>query len=88
MPEQAPPIFDAQLHPEGLTDQDLESMRLFGVQAALVAAHHFPEASARALLAHFDDIVARQLPRLERAGIRAYAALGVHPRCIDRKSVV
>src|SRR5262249_21127853 len=28
-----------------------------------------------------------QLPRLERAGIRAYAALGVDPRCIPRRGL-
>lgn len=85
MADEAPPIFDASLHPEGLTDQDLQSMRLFGVNAALVAAHRFPEPNVRALVAHFDDIIERQLPRLERAGVRAYAALGVHPRCIPRR---
>ena len=87
MLEQAPPVFDTQLHPDGLSDTDLESLRVFGVRAALVAAHHFPEPSARALLGHFDDIVTRQLPRLERAGLRAYAALGVHPRCVPRRGL-
>jgi len=81
------PIFDVNLHPEGLTDQDLESMRLFGVRAALVAAHHFPQPTPRALREHFDDIVARQLPRLERAGIRAFAALGVHPLSLPRRGL-
>jgi predicted metal-dependent TIM-barrel fold hydrolase len=85
--ETQPLLFDAQLHPEGLTDQDLESMRLFGVTAALVPAHHFAPATARGLMAHFDDIVERQLPRLEKAGIRAYAALGVHPRCLPRRGL-
>lgn len=82
-----PPLFDAQVHPGGLTDQDLESMRLFGVEAALVPAHHFPPATVRGLTEHFDEIVERQLPRLERAGIRAYAALGVHPRCVPRRGL-
>ncbi|MCP3138936.1 TatD family hydrolase [Pyxidicoccus xibeiensis] len=80
-------IFDAHLHPEGLSDQDLESMRFFGVERALVVAHHFPEPTSKALLRHFDDLVERQLPRLERAGIRAWAALGVHPRCIPRRGL-
>jgi len=83
--EPAPPLFDAQVHPEGLSDQDLESLRLFGVTAALVSTGHLPPATARALLEHFDDIIEQQLPRLERAGIRAYAALGVHPRCVPRR---
>ena len=87
MSSEPTPIFDLRLHPEGLTDQDLESMRLFGVQAALVPAHHFPQPTARALRDHFDDIVGRQLPRLERAGIRAWAALGVHPLSLPRRGV-
>ncbi len=47
-----PPLFDAHLHPEGLTDQDIESLRIFGVSAALVAAHHAAVSStAREILA-------------------------------------
>ncbi|RKH22123.1 hydrolase TatD [Corallococcus praedator] len=86
MPEPLP-LFDAHLHPEALTDQDLESMRFFGVERALVVAHHFPEATAKGLRQHFDHLVERQLPRLERLGIRAWAALGVHPRCIPRRGL-
>lgn len=81
------PLFDAHLHPESLSDQDLESMRFFGVERALVVAHHFAEPTPKALRQHFDDLVGRQLPRLERLGIRAYAALGVHPRCIPRRGL-
>lgn len=81
------PLFDAHLHPETLSDQDLESMRFFGVERALVVSHHFPEPTPKALRKHFDDLVNRQLPRLERLGIRAWAALGVHPRCIPRRGL-
>lgn len=81
------PLFDANLHPEGLGDQDLESMRLFGVAAALVSAHHFPQATPKAIRAHFDDIVGTQLRRLEAAGIRGYAALGVHPLSLPRRGM-
>ncbi len=73
-------MFDAHLHPEALTDQDLESMAFFGVTSALCVAHHAPaERKVKHLFEHFDDLLGRQLPRLERAGIRAWAALGVHP---------
>ncbi|WP_307733199.1 TatD family hydrolase [Stigmatella ashevillensis] len=81
------PLFDAHLHPESLSDQDLESMRFFGVERALVVAHHFAEPTPKALRLHFDDLVGRQIPRLDRLGIRAYAALGVHPRCIPRRGL-
>jgi predicted metal-dependent TIM-barrel fold hydrolase len=83
-----PRVFDAHLHPEALSDQDLETMRFFGVEAAVVVAHHAPvEATAQALLGHFDALLARQLPRLERAGIHAWAALGVHPQRIPRRGL-
>jgi uncharacterized protein len=80
-------LFDAHLHPEALSDQDLESMCFFGVERALVVAHHLPEPTPKALRQHFDDLVGRQLPRLERLGIRAWAALGVHPACLPRRGL-
>jgi predicted metal-dependent TIM-barrel fold hydrolase len=80
------PLFDAHLHPEGLSDQDLESMYEFGLKAAVVAAHHGPVGTtASKLLSHFDDIVGPQLERLARAGIRGYAALGLHPQALPRR---
>lgn len=88
MAGEPPPLLDVHLHPEGMSDQDLDSMRLFGVAVALVPAHHFPlQATPRELIAHYDDIVGIQLPRLERAGIRGYAALGIDPRCIPRRGL-
>ncbi len=39
-------LFDAHLHPETLSDLDLESLRAFGVEEALVLGHHFPEPTA------------------------------------------
>jgi uncharacterized protein len=88
MPGELPSIFDAHLHPEGLTDRDIESLQIFGVSAALVAAHHAPpDSTPRAILAHFDSILGVQLPRLERRGIRAYAAVGVDPRRVPRRGM-
>ncbi len=84
----ASPLFDAHLHPEGLRDADLETLQFFGVRAALATAHHAASpASARSLLAHFDELVGTQLPRLERAGVRGYAALGVHPQVLPRRGL-
>ncbi len=63
-------------------------MRYFGVGAALVAADHSPlHATAKAIFEHFEEIIDVQLPRLERAGLRAYAALGVHPRALPRRGL-
>ena len=83
-----PSIFDAHLHPRGLNDQDLESMRFFGVTSALAVSFASPlPATSAELLSDFDDIVRTQLPRLERAGIHGYAALGVDPRCAPRRGL-
>src|SRR5262249_42033498 len=81
--------FDAHLHPEGLTDTDLESLYFFGIRAALAVAHHGSGKMPRPeeLTRHFDDIVERQVNRLERVGIRAYAAIGIHPLRIPRRGL-
>ena len=80
-------LFDAHLHPETLSDLDLESLRAFGVERAVALGHDVPDTTSRGLRAHFRDQVEVQLPRLERAGIRGYLALGVHPRAIPRRGL-
>lgn len=81
-------LFDVHLHPEGLADQDLESLHFFGVDRALLPAHAtFAEPSAKRLLDQFSELVEKQLPRVTRAGIRAHVALGLHPRAIPRRGV-
>lgn len=86
--DEAPPFFDAHLHPEGLADADLDTLTLFGLRGALVSAHRAAEeATARAILSHFDSLLDRQLARLARRGVEAFAALGVDPRCIPAKGV-
>ncbi|MFL5320071.1 MAG: TatD family hydrolase [Myxococcaceae bacterium] len=88
MPSSDPKLFDVHLHAEGLTDQDLESLHFFGVQRAIVPAHAtFAEPSAKRLLDQFGNLVDKQLARLSKAGIRAHAALGIHPRAIPRRGV-
>lgn len=77
MQDRPPALFDLHLYPEGVSDQDLESMRFFGVEAALATTHYaLPAITPRKLLAQFDRLISEQLPRMERAGIRAYAAVG------------
>src|SRR5262249_4538442 len=88
MASEPPALVDLHLHPEALNDQDLETMRLFGLEAALVPSHRPAlHATSRELISQFDQVLDVQLPRLERAGIRAYAALGVDPRCIPRRGL-
>lgn len=71
--------FDAHLHADGLSNQDLESMALFGLKAALVPARDAVCDSVKDYVAHFEGLLHLQARRLERSGIRPYAALGVHP---------
>ncbi len=88
MAEPAPELFDAHLHPEPLTDQDLESMALFGVKRALLVSHHLAtEPKPKLLRAHFDNLLSKQLRRFERAGIRAWAALGIHPLAVPSRGL-
>ncbi len=80
--------FDVRLHPTGLSDVDVETLLHFGVEGALcVADDSVHPASADALLSHFEDLVERQVPRLERLGLKAWAALGVHPAVLPRRGL-
>lgn len=83
----APRLFDCHLHPERLRDADLTTLRHFGVQRALVVGHFLEEPGADALQAQFRELVSTQLPRLERSGIDARLALGVHPRSLPRRGL-
>lgn len=84
---ESPSLFDGCLYPSALSARDLESMRAFGVTAALATCSRFPVPSAKELLRQFDDLVGKQLSRLARAGIRGYVALGVPPGCILRRGL-
>jgi hypothetical protein len=81
-------VFDPRIHPAALTDQDLETLQIFGVRAVLAVADatahpHTPEG----IFAHFDDLIGVQLPRLERSGLQARVALGVHPRVLPHRGL-
>lgn len=81
-------FFDPRIHPAALTDQDLETLQIFGVGAVLVVADataHPP--TPEGIFAHFDELIGKQLPRLERSGLRAWAALGVHPRVLPHRGL-
>ena len=73
------PLFDAHLHADGLSDQDLAAMADFGVKAALVPARDAVCPSAKDLVAHFEELIHTQARRLKWLGIRPFAALGIHP---------
>lgn len=80
-------MFDVHLHPSGLSDADLETLKFFGLEQALVPAGRAAAPSVEAVLAEFDDVLEEQLPRLEKAGIRAVAAFGVHPLSLPRRGL-
>ena len=69
-----PPFVDLHLHAEGITDQDLRTLALFGLKAAVTCSN-----DATDLRQHWDDLVNLQTQRLKAAGIRPLVALAVHP---------
>jgi predicted metal-dependent TIM-barrel fold hydrolase len=73
------PFFDAHLHADGLSDEDLRSMACFGLKGALIPARDAVCPTARDLVAHFEELIHIESRRLGRLGIRAYAALGINP---------
>jgi predicted metal-dependent TIM-barrel fold hydrolase len=83
----APRLFDSHLHPERLRDVDLQTLRYFGVERALVVGDFLEEPSVEALEAQFSRLVTQELSRLERCGIDASLALGVHPRSLPRRGL-
>lgn len=86
--DRTPKLFDVHLHAEGLRDSDLDSLRFFGVERAIVPSHAtLAEVTSKRLLEQFDALMKTQLPRVERAGIKGSLALGIHPRAIPRRGV-
>ncbi len=81
-------FFDPRIHPAALTDQDLETLQIFGVRGVLAVADATAHpATPEGIFAHFDELLGTQLPRLERSGLRAWAALGVHPRVVPHRGL-
>ena len=82
------PLFDPRIHPATLSDQDLETLQIFGVQTVIAVADASAHpATPQGIFAHFDALLGKQLPRLERSGLRAYASLGVHPAVLPRRGL-
>jgi predicted metal-dependent TIM-barrel fold hydrolase len=79
-------VLDPRIHPAPLSDQDLETLQIFGVTGVIVVADATAHpATPDGLFAHFDELLGKELPRLERSGLRAWAALGVHPRVLPHR---
>jgi uncharacterized protein len=79
MAPRLPPFVDLHLHAEGVSDADLTTLSWFGLRAAVTCAHDAGASSADELRRHWDELVNVQAQRLQRAGIRPWVALAVHP---------
>jgi len=76
-------LFDAHLRGRELTRRDVEDLRFFGVTGALCpSADSVTPTSAAALRRTWEDLAGVTIPRLRRAGLAAWAALGIPPRSI------
>ena len=80
-------VFDLRLHPASLSEQDLESLRFFGVTGALLVADSSPSPTADALLEHFETLTTVQLRRFEKAGFETRIALGIHPLSVPARGL-
>ncbi len=79
--------FDALLHARALRARDLDDLAFFGVDGALVPSDDaVVPATARAIRTGWDQ-TASAARRLRRAGLKGYAALGVHPRRIPLRGL-
>ncbi len=83
----APRFIDPRIHPATLDDRDLETLQLFGVKTVIAVSDstaHPP--TPEGVFAHFDALFT-QLTRLERSGLSARLALGVHPLVLPRRGL-
>jgi predicted metal-dependent TIM-barrel fold hydrolase len=84
----APLLFDAHVHAHGLSTQDLESMRFFGVQRALLFPEGREGGTVKETLKALDALVEDEPERFVRAGIQPFLAVGVHPRRVPRRGLI
>jgi len=81
-------FFDAHLRGEGLSRRDVADLRFFGVEGALCAsADATAPATAARLRKSWEELAGPTIGRLRRAGLAAFAALGIPPRSIPRRGL-
>ena len=79
--------FDALLHAGSLRRQEVEALRFFGVAGALVpSGDGFHPATASRLRDHW-GATAAAARSLRAQGVKAWAALGIHPRRIPQRGL-
>lgn len=77
--------FDAHIHADVRSYEDLEVMALAGVEKAVTCAHDvYRMSSSQVYLDHYDRLLRVETKRAAKAGVELYVALGVHPSAIPR----
>jgi hypothetical protein len=80
-------MFDALLRAGGLRPREVEDLRFFGVDGALVPSDDAAvPCTADAVRRRWDEVVAA-VRRLRRGGVAAWAALAVHPARIPARGL-
>jgi len=76
-------IFDAHLHVDVRSYNDLEAMVLANVRWAVALSHDiFRMSSKEVYLDHYDRLLRLERERAEQAGLKLYVGFGVHPGAI------
>ncbi len=76
-------IFDAHLHVDVRSYNDLETMVLAGVRWAVGLSHNvFKMSSKEVYLDHYDRLLRLERERAAKAGINLFVGFGVHPAAI------
>lgn len=80
-------IFDAHVYADDRPDADFSNLRWFHVERVLLCAHA-PATfqTAGDLLGYFQQLLDADTVRVERLGLIAHVALGIHPRAAPRRA--
>jgi len=75
--------FDTHIHSEGRSVEDLRRMADAGIESAITCAFYpIPPEHPETLIDLFRKLEIFEVKRGEKAGVKIYPALGIHPRCI------
>jgi predicted metal-dependent TIM-barrel fold hydrolase len=80
-------VFDALLHGRALGARALADLRFFGVEGALVPAEEPPAPATAASLRRSWEAAITAVRRLRRAGLAAWAAVGIPPGAIPARGL-
>ncbi|MFO0594139.1 MAG: hydrolase TatD [Myxococcaceae bacterium] len=81
-------MLNPRIHSAGLSDADLETLQIFGVEKVITVADSTAHpATPEGLFAHFDWLVGPERTRLVRAGLKVGVAIGIHPRVVPRRGL-